>query len=94
MTRFINYPTSVGIQDLCCTGINPLRCVVCQERKKEVGKKTCGDKQCVHIFFERCVVPDVDETRTISSRVTKDTPINIESESILNPSKTKTGDVC
>jgi hypothetical protein len=37
----------IGIKDLYCKGINPLRCVVCQENKKLEGKMTCGDYSCI-----------------------------------------------
>ena len=61
----INYPSSVGIQDLCTVGINPLRCVVCQIKKKLEGKMTCGDVDCKHRFFEQCVKPDTSEERIL-----------------------------
>lgn len=47
MTRYIKYPTSIGVKDLCCTGINPLRCVVCQVNRKLDGMMTCKDQSCI-----------------------------------------------
>ena len=64
MTGYINYPKSVGIKDISCTGVNPLQCVVCEIRpRRNNGRMTCGDKECVSIFFRKCVVSDVSERR-------------------------------
>lgn len=54
-----------AIKDLCTVGYNPLRCDVCQEKRKLDGKKTCGDEDCMHRYFEARVKPDTDETRTV-----------------------------
>jgi len=61
----INQASPVGIKDLYTVGINPLRCVVCQEVKKLEGKMTCGDTNCIHRFFENCVKPDTSEVRKV-----------------------------
>ena len=67
MNRHIRYPVSTGVKDLCCTGINPLHCVICQEQRKLENKWTCGDMRCVFEFFNRCVKSDTNETRIVKT---------------------------
>ena len=43
----ITYPKTVGIKDLYCKGINPLRCVVCQENPKKESQMVCDNQDCI-----------------------------------------------
>jgi len=54
-----------AVKDLYTKGINPLRCVVCQEKKKMANKMTCGSEECVHQFFIQNVKPDLSEERIL-----------------------------
>lgn len=60
----INY-SKPAIQDLHSKGVNPLKCVICEVKDKRKKKMTCGDKECVSIFFRQRVVPDVSEERIL-----------------------------
>ncbi len=67
VNRQIKYPASIGVKDQCCTGINILLCVICQEKRKQKNKLTCGDMTCLSEFFNRCVKPDTSETRIVKT---------------------------
>jgi hypothetical protein len=47
MTHIVNYPSCGIIQDICCIGINPLRCIICQENRKLDGKTICNNISCI-----------------------------------------------
>lgn len=61
----ISYKASpVGIKDLYCKGINPLRCVVCQEKRKLDHKMTCDDVECVRRFSKQIIKQNLNERQT------------------------------
>ncbi len=60
----INYGTP-AVKDLYTKGYNPLRCDVCQEKRKAQDKNTCGDSDCVRRYFQARVIPDVSEERIL-----------------------------